>query len=333
MTWFTWRQFRTQTWIVAALVVAAGALLAATVHTVSAAYTGSGLAACSANCGNAVDVFMARVGQAKLLTIYDGLTGLLYVLPALVGIFWGAPLVARELEAGTHRLAWNQSVTRGRWLAVKLGVVGATAAATAAVLSWATMSWARHIDQAVGQRMLPLQFGGRGLVPIGYALFAFMAGVTLGMLIRRTVPAMAATFAVYAAAVIAVAQLVRSHLVPPTHTTVPLDMSWVTGFERNRDGLRVVTEPNVAGAWVLDERLITPSGQPFTGAGFDQYCGSDVGPNQCFTWIGSQGLREQLTLHPANHFWPLQYVESGLLLAVSLLLAGFCFFWIRRRTT
>ena len=50
-------------------------------------------------------------------------------LPALIGLFWGAPLIARELEAGTHRLVWNQSVTRGRWLAVKLGLIGLAAAA------------------------------------------------------------------------------------------------------------------------------------------------------------------------------------------------------------
>ena len=44
------------------------------------------------------------------------------VVPAVVGAFWGAPLVARELEAGTHRLAWNQAVTRTRWLTTKLAV-------------------------------------------------------------------------------------------------------------------------------------------------------------------------------------------------------------------
>ena len=45
----------------------------------------------------------------------------LYLTPALIGTFWGAPLVTRELEAGTLRLAWNQSVTRTRWMAAKLG--------------------------------------------------------------------------------------------------------------------------------------------------------------------------------------------------------------------
>jgi hypothetical protein len=53
-----------------------------------------------------------------------GLVSLLLFLPALVGLFWGAPLVARELEHGTHRLVWTQGVTRLRWATVKLGLVG-----------------------------------------------------------------------------------------------------------------------------------------------------------------------------------------------------------------
>ena len=44
--------------------------------------------------------------------------------PLLVGLFWGAPVLAREFERGTHRLAWTQSVPRRAWLVVKLGVLG-----------------------------------------------------------------------------------------------------------------------------------------------------------------------------------------------------------------
>ena len=51
-------------------------------------------------------------------------TGLAYVVPAVIGIFWGAPMIAREIEAGTYRLVWTQSITRTRWLVSKLGVAG-----------------------------------------------------------------------------------------------------------------------------------------------------------------------------------------------------------------
>ena len=60
---------------------------------------------------------------------------LVIVVPGVLGLFWGAPLVARELQTGTYRLAWTQSVSRRRWLLVKLGVVGLAAMATAGLLS------------------------------------------------------------------------------------------------------------------------------------------------------------------------------------------------------
>ena len=68
--------------------------------------------------------------------------GLTVAMPALLGLVLGAPLVAREIEQGTNRLAWTQSITRTRWLLVKLGV-GALACcvvvgATTPLLEWWT---------------------------------------------------------------------------------------------------------------------------------------------------------------------------------------------------
>ena len=132
-------------------------------------------------------------------------TAVVLVLPALIGVFWGAPLIARELEAGTHRLVWNQSITRTRWLAVKLGLVG-LAAVTAAGLRQLRGGLVVRPDRQGRRRCrgrprawTPLLFGARGIVPIGYAAFAFALGVTVGMLVRRTVPAMAITLAVFVA--------------------------------------------------------------------------------------------------------------------------------------
>jgi hypothetical protein len=113
------------------------------------------------------------------------------VLPALIGLFWGAPLIARELEAGTHRLVWNQSVTRTRWLAVKLGLVGLAAVTAAGLGSLAVDWWSDPIDKTAFDqfpRMEPLLFGTRGIVPVAYAAFAFALGVTIGMLVRRRSP-------------------------------------------------------------------------------------------------------------------------------------------------
>ena len=136
--------------------------------------------------------------------------------PALVGVFWGAPLLARELETGTFRLVWTQSVTRRRWLAVKLGLVGGASVAVAGLLGWVVTWWSVPVDRVNLDRFSsPLIFSERGLVPLGYAAFAFALGVVLGLLLRRTVPAMAATLAVFVGARLAVTQWLRPHLMAP----------------------------------------------------------------------------------------------------------------------
>ena len=124
-------------------------------------------------------------------------------------------------------------MTRTRWLATKLLLVGATAVAAAALLSLAFTSWVAPIDrlaELVGEsglptRITPLLFDTRGIAPAGHALFAFVLGVTVGVLIRRTVPAMAVTLALLAAVQIAVPLWVRPHLIPPTDQTVAVGES------------------------------------------------------------------------------------------------------------
>ena len=191
------------------------------------------------------------------------------VLPALIGIFWGAPLIARELEAGTHRLVWNQSVTRTRWLAVKLGLVGLAAddrrragQPRGGLVVQPDRQGRRRRDDF--SRIEPLLFGARGIVPIGYAAFAFALGVTVGMLVRRTLPAMAVTLAVFVAVQIAMPLLVRPHLMPPARATVEITPSNVDEFICRR----VPTVPSRSarrrpstGAWVLSSHTVDASGR------------------------------------------------------------------------
>jgi hypothetical protein len=332
MIWFTWRQFRTQTWFTIGALAALGVVLVITGRGIADAYADANVAACGSDCATAINSFLHQVTTGTSGTVYDLATTILYVVPALIGSFWGAPLLARELETGTYRLAWNQSVSRSRWLATKLAIVGAAAAATAGLLSWAVTSWAHQIDQAAGDRIIPGLFAARGIVPIGYAVFAFVLGVTAGMLIRRTVPAMAATLAIYSAAVFSMQEWIRAHLRPASHATNPLDTSSLDTLNIGAGNqLTVVASDNLPGAWVLSNQTITPSGQVFTGPANPQYCGADTAPQVCTDWVGSLGLRQDLTYHPADHFWSLQWTETGVLIAIAVLLAGFCFWWTRRR--
>ena len=330
MIWLTWRQFR------APAVAAAGALAALAV---ALAVTGPQLvhlydttvATCQAqhDCQTATNVFGS---QDNLLQ--DLVRFVMLVAPALIGIFWGAPLIARELEAGTQRLAWTQSVTRGRWLAVKLGLVGLASMATAGLLSLMVTWWSSLFDRIGAGRLDLSIFGQRGIAPVGYAAFAFALGVTAGMLIRRTVPAMAVTLAVFAAVQAAFALRVRFHLMPPLRLASALNMDWVTatgaGGPAGRGALLVGISPNLPGAWIGSSQVTTAAGQTNLGP-VPPACGPNTGYNECIAAISRMHLRQVVIYQPGSRFWAFQWYETAIYLALAAALAGFCIWWVRRR--
>lgn len=201
MIWLTWRQFRTQ----AAVMFAAVGALAATL-----VVTGPQLADLYRTAGSSL---VDQVSSSDQTLYYTGLLVVLAV-PVVIGMFWGAPLISRELETGTHHLAWNQSVTRTRWLATKLGL-GAAASMTAAGLTSLAVSWWSSPIDRYFPRLDPVTFAARGVVPLAHAAFAFVLGVALGLVIRRTLPAMATTFALYAGVQVVVPMRIRSHRSSP----------------------------------------------------------------------------------------------------------------------
>jgi ABC-2 family transporter protein len=331
MIWFTWRQFRTQTWITVGGLAALGVLLVITARSIADAYDAANLATCGSNCTNAIETFLRDAKGGTSGTVYSLGMAAMYLVPALIGIFWGAPLIARELETGTHRLAWNQSVTRTRWLATKLAIVGGASAATVGLLSWAITTWAHRIDDATGDRITPWFYGARGIVPIGYTLFAFALGVTAGMLIRRTVPAMAATLGVYIGAVAAMPLWIREHLTPAVHATPAFDLAKLDGIGIGPDNILRVYAQSPNNAWVLSNDVVSSTGGMITANA--QYCSPSASPAACEQWLGTLGLRQDLTYHPESHFWSLQWAEAGIFLGIAVLLVGFCFWWIRRRVS
>jgi hypothetical protein len=147
----------------------------------------------------------------------------LLILPALLGIFWGAPLVARELETGTFRLSLTQSVSRSRWLTTKLVVVGLASVVVAGLLSLMVTWWSSPLDRVNGTTFSPAYIDRRDLVPIGYAAFGFVLGMAARMLIRRTLPAMAAMLVAFIGVRLAIFEWVRPHLMTPLKVTAPID--------------------------------------------------------------------------------------------------------------
>ncbi len=339
MTWLTWRQFRIQAVTAAAALAAFAVLLALTGPHLASLYAANGLSGCQpASCEQLASSFLQQLYAAGTYWVLY-LLGIMLILltPAVIGLFWGAPLIARELETGTCALAWNQSITRTRWLAVKLTAGGLAAMAVTEGLSLMQAWWAAPIGRAVGHgaggtnlamgRFSSLVFATHGITPLGYAAFAFTLGVTAGALIRRTVPAMAVTLAIFAAVQIATPLWIRPNLFPAHHTTVAIgrDISFSNDTQGNFT-LTTGSLPGQPGAWILSSGAVDAAGHPVSTA--PSACTQAVvsgALSSGLDCLASHGIRIAATYQPASRYWAFQWTETAIYLALALALAGYCF--------
>ena len=339
MIWLTWRQFRAQAIVAGAALVAVAIALAVTGPRLASLFDRSGLATCRAGCGTDAGNFFNEVSGSGTELIFYGGIFLVYAVPALIGLFWGAPLVTREFEAGTFRLAWNQSVTRTRWIAVKLGLICLAAMAAAGLLSLMTSWWASPLYQAALKassdplsinKLAPPLFGATGIAPIGYAAFGFALGVTVGVLIRRTVPAMAVTLAIFAVIQIFWPTVVRPHLIPPIHGTAALGAVSFNGIQETNNGHLVLTVGSISGQtgdWVMSGQAVNAAGRAATRA--PASCTQAGTFIQC---LASHGIRMAVTYQPASRYWALQWLETGIFVILAAGLGALCYWRVRRLT-
>jgi hypothetical protein len=342
MIWLTWRQFRAQAITSGCVLAVFAILLLVTGLGLAHLYDQSNLPACTAHhdCAQSLSAFTAQLtGSIYKLVFYFGVA-LIYLAPALMGVFWGAPLVAREFEAGTFRLAWTQSVSRNRWLIVKVSLLSVAAMVVAGLLSLMLGWWiapvfkAETLASARGSlgltRLTPYVFGVSGITPIGYAALAFALGLTAGVLLRRIVPAMALTLGGFAVVQVVWPLFIRQHLITPVRSVLPLPASAIGGISIDQ-GNQMTLFPFSAkpDSWVLSDQALNSAGKPFTGPA-TQAC---LGGNQqsCNAWLNAQHLRQLVLYQPASRFWPLQGYETAIFLVVAVALALICSVRISRR--
>ncbi|WP_405944324.1 ABC transporter permease [Streptomyces sp. NBC_00932] len=237
--------------------------------------------------------------------IVENAASVIALLPYLIAAFVAGPVVARELESGTHQLLWTQSVSPVRWFAAKLAVPTALALVGSVVLDglyrwvWST---SRHEDVALNWYSDSV-YHAIGPIGIATALLVVPLGALTGLLIRRTVPAIV-TSLIATAAVSSVLEAVRGHLWP----VVTVRTSLATGY------------PAMNGM-VTGEGAVTTSGAHVA----DPICVDD---KQCQAAHHLAGYFR--SSHPVSHFWPLQLVETGILLALAAVLALVVFRVVKR---
>jgi ABC-type transport system involved in multi-copper enzyme maturation permease subunit len=241
------------------------------------------------------------------------ISSLMLVVPVVLGAFLGAPLLARELETGTFRFAWTQGCGRARWAVSKLLLL----AVVVTGVTWAfteLFSYYYHPFLVDGQvsRLLPLAFGLLGVAFAAWTLAAFALAVFFGALIRRTVPAMAATLATWTFLAIGTAVALRQHYQAPVETT---------------------GNPP-AGAWVLGNYATGPGGQHSLNQLFQQAPASvqnSPDPNALTNWLAQQHYTQWTSYEPVSRFWHFQLIEGGWLLALSAILIAAAIWMVRHR--
>jgi hypothetical protein len=357
MIWMTWRQFRPAAITAAAALVVLAAALAATRPTLMSLYTSAHLPGCHAGCAADANNFFNSVQRGYTTKIYWAGLGIMWLVPGVLGLFWGAPLIARELESGTFRLAWAQSITRARWATIKLLLIGGATMATAGLMSLLIDWWTSPLYQAANQggpnvlsisRLSGKLFSATGIVPVGYAAFAFALGAAAGVLLRRTIPAMAVTLGIFAVLQVLVPLTVRPHLIPPVQTTSAISAVQLG----NNQVFPVGTHPgppdyNVGpdgsfsplvygisgqpGAMILGSRLIDAAGQTVTtppSACVHQF-GDDTATD--VSCLAGHGMKIVVSYQPTSRYWALQSAETGLYLVLAASLGGLCYSAVRRR--
>jgi hypothetical protein len=245
MAWVTWRQHRvaligvaTLLGALAAYVVIAGLQMHHAYATATACRP-----ATSPTCGN---LFLNANRMNPILA--GGYA--LQAIPGLIGMFVGAPVLAREMETGTFRYAWTQAFGRLRWTLAKLVLLGLVlAAATAAMgvlFSWYYQPYFAARNPAVSfSELAPLSPGLfllRGVTFAAWTLAAFAIGALAGTLLRRIVPAIAATLATYTALAIATGLVLRKHYLTQlvtSKTNTPV-AAWITNQWLTKHGARTV---------------------------------------------------------------------------------------------
>ena len=325
MTWVTWRQYRYQGALVAVLfAVLAVVLLLTGLH--AAQVWHSALAGCAKNgtCASLVGSNLS-LSTPAFVTLVVATSA----VPLLPGLFWGAPMVAQELETGTHLFAWTQSITRLRWLGVWTGwlLLGAAvlAGAVSAVVTW----WSGPSNAMTADAFQVNRFDITDIVPAGYAIFAMALGICAGTLLRRTVPALAVTLAGFAGLRVLTALWLRPHYMTP-----------VTVYYK-------LTAPfTPTGSYLeVSQGILGPNGQPpaaqtassfgFNGVQVPAVCqqsmSSNPNPQAVLPCLAAHGYRGYVTYQPASRFWAFQGIETGIFVVLAAALLAVTFWVLKRR--
>ncbi|MEU8352656.1 ABC transporter [Streptomyces sp. NPDC048845] len=243
--------------------------------------------------------------------LMESATTLGVFVPALVGVFVGAPLFAHDLEHGTGKLVLSQTVGRGRWVATKLGMPLLLAAVCTALLSAVYGWWLAPVAEA--DSTLYWETGAAaGPVPVALTLFTLTAGAAIGMVLRRTLLSMVVSFGLATA----------------------VQYAWSSFWTDLGDPVSVTSRAGVdafpdipAAANQLEQWYLTGSGERIGWGSCAE--ATEKATDACLAEKDVVGWAVDYL--PASELTPVLWTGSAILFALTAAVAAFVVLWGRKR--
>lgn len=320
MIWLTWRLQRFELGLIAGLLTLLSVYLLVTGMGIHTVYRQLSRACASAGgSGQPCDQLTRAIFDWSIP--YTGLTAWLQLIPLGIAILAAAPLLL-QLEHGTYRLVWTQSATRERWLAAMLGSALLVTAVASTGFDLLASWWKQPVDAVQGS-LLPGSFELEGVVPIAYGIFALALVVSTGVVLRRSMAAIGATFAGFLVVRFAITTWLRPDYLAPIRYSFRIGAPTYTQIVRTGD-------------WEIATGISDGRGQIYSVDTVSRICPLKVDPHS-----GRQILDACLRRHdfiyntalyqPASRFWPFQFIESAIYVGMAGVLLGVSVWWIRSR--
>ncbi|SRR5579883_1752491 len=318
MIWFTWRQHRMEAISAGVLLLLIVCVVVITGLSIRNLYDQSGAAKCvlpTVQCFQSLANFNSQAMTKAFgsSTFYNLFSILLLALPPLVGVFLGAPAGAQELEQGTYRLVWTQGVSWYRWLITKISLLS-IATLCAFTFLFVLLSWWSQPLSNVLTTIWPF-YDVRGIVLPAYALFSFVLGFAVGILLRRTVPAMAIALVVFIVVRILIEVFWRPYFLPPLH----FDYS--------------ISSPSAqipAQSWIIAQETIDRHSNVVPDSA-TAVCNSTVSASDLAACFDRYGFRFRTVYQPENRFWLFQGFETGIYLLLTVGFFVLSYWWMKHK--
>ncbi|GAA1027810.1 ABC transporter permease [Virgisporangium ochraceum] len=315
MLWVTWRQHRSELLVAALLLAAVAVPVLVTGVDMHHRYVADGVSACAHaatpadRCEAVVSAFLNRY------TEWGNRFAWVALLPGLAGVFVGAPMLGREFETGTWRLAFTQSVTRLRWLAGRLAVVAVGVAAVSLAFALLFTWWRAPLDE-LGGRLRTASFVVSAPSLVAASLFALALGAFAGAVLRRVVVAMAVTLGGFFAVRITMEEQARpGYLTPRVRVTDPMTDPGTAGLTD--------TDWSVGAGWIdaAGHRVSSAEEAAIIDRVFGDSAGAVHGAGSPLEkYLAENGLRHYTEYHPDSSFWAMQAVDSAWFLGFAAVL-------------